>query len=122
MREGKGFLLVYSIDSRNTFDEISVFKEKILRAKDMDHVPMYDELFFIIYCAHDLFLSWNRVLVGNKCDLLDDQRQVQEEEGKALAEQWGCPFMEVSAKEKVLQTNFFFFVRQRIFIICVLFM
>ena len=40
MREGKGFLLVYSIDSRNTFDEISVFKEKILRAKDMDKVPM----------------------------------------------------------------------------------
>jgi GTPase KRas protein len=80
MREGKGFLLVYSITSRSTFDEISVFKEKILRAKDMDSVPM--------------------VLVGNKCDM-EDEREVQTDEGKQLAETWGCPFMECSAKAKV---------------------
>ncbi len=40
MREGKGFLLVYSVTSRVSFDEISTFKDKILRAKDVDRVPM----------------------------------------------------------------------------------
>lgn len=94
MREGKGFLLVYSIDSQNTFDEISVFKEKILRAKDMDKVPM--------------------VLVGNKCDLDDDQRQVAFEDGKKLAEEWGCPFMECSAKEKIRNEDCFFQVVREI--------
>merc|ERR1711865_343911 len=94
MREGKGFLLVYSIASRNSFDEISVFKEKILRAKDMDQVPM--------------------VLVGNKCDLSAEERQVEEQEGKALAEEWGCPFMEVSAKEKIKNEECFFQVVREI--------
>lgn len=80
MREGKGFLLVYSITSQNTYDEITLFKDKILRAKDMDKVPM--------------------VLVGNKCDL-DNEREVSTEQGKKLAIEWGCPFMEVSAKERI---------------------
>ncbi len=40
MREGKGFLLVYSITSQSSFDEISTFKDKILRAKDVDSVPL----------------------------------------------------------------------------------
>lgn len=40
MRDGKGFLLVYNIISRTTFDELSVLYEKILRTKDADSVPM----------------------------------------------------------------------------------
>ena len=51
MRTGEGFLCVYAITSRSSFDEISAFREQILRVKDEDHVPM--------------------VLVGNKCDLCD---------------------------------------------------
>jgi GTPase KRas protein len=93
MREGKGFLLVYSITSRSTFDEISVFKEKILRAKDMDSVPM--------------------VLVGNKCDL-EKERQVSLDEAAQKAAEWGCPFMEVSAKEKVKNEDCFFEVVREI--------
>merc|ERR1719253_2467128 len=79
MREGKGFLLVYSITQQSSFEEIEQFKDKILRAKDMDKVPM--------------------VLVGNKCDL-ENEREVSVEQGKKLAAEWGCPFMEVSAKER----------------------
>ncbi len=41
-----------------------------------------------------------RVLVGNKCDL-ETEREVSTEQGKKLAIEWGCPFMEVSAKERV---------------------
>ena len=53
------------------------------------------------------------VLVGNKCDL-DDQRQVPLDEGKKLAEEWGCPFMEVSAKEKIRNEDCFFQVVREI--------
>jgi len=40
MRDGKGFLLVYNIISRPTFDEVSVLYEKILRTKDATKVPV----------------------------------------------------------------------------------
>lgn len=40
MRDGKGFLLVYNITSRPTFEEITLMHEKILRTKDSDKVPM----------------------------------------------------------------------------------
>jgi GTPase KRas protein len=92
MRDGKGFLLVYNITSRPTFDEVNSLYEKILRTKDTEKVPI--------------------VLVGNKCDL-KNERQVSYEEGAALAQQWKCPFFETSAKIKVNnETCFFELVRE----------
>lgn len=38
------------------------------------------------------------VLVGNKCDL-DSERQVSLQQGKNVAQEWGCPFIETSAKK-----------------------
>ncbi|KDO16210.1 hypothetical protein SPRG_18254 [Saprolegnia parasitica CBS 223.65] len=93
MREGKGFLLVYSITSRTTFDEIKTFKDKILRAKDTNRVSM--------------------VLVGNKCDL-ERNRDVSFAEGQALAREWGCPLMETSAKERIQNEDCFFQVVREI--------
>lgn len=55
MRAGEGFLLVYAITSRNSFDEIGTFYQQILRVKDKDYFPV--------------------VLVANKCDL-EYERQV----------------------------------------------
>ena len=37
-------------------------------------------------------------LVGNKCDLSPAVREVSEEEGRAKAKSWRCPFVETSAK------------------------
>jgi len=82
MRSGEGFLLVYAVDSRNSFDEIVNFHEQILRVKDSDHVPM--------------------VLCGNKCDLDKHLRVVSPQEGADRARSFGCPFLETSAK---LRTN-----------------
>jgi small GTP-binding protein len=79
MRDGQGFLLVYSITSRETFENVSDLREKIHRAKDEDKVPI--------------------VLVGNKCDLTSE-RVVSYEEGQSLAASWGHPFFETSAKTK----------------------
>lgn len=55
MRTGEGFLLVYSITSRSSFEEISTFYQQVLRVKDKDYFPV--------------------VMVANKCDL-ESERQV----------------------------------------------
>jgi len=55
MRTGEGFLLVYSITSRSSFEEISTFQQQILRVKDRDAYPI--------------------MVVANKSDL-EHERQV----------------------------------------------
>jgi GTPase SAR1 family protein len=40
MRSGEGFILVYSITSRSSFDEVSAFYQQILRVKDRDAYPV----------------------------------------------------------------------------------
>lgn len=40
MRTGQGFILTYAITSRQSYDEINVFREQIHRVKDADHVPI----------------------------------------------------------------------------------
>ncbi|KAL1915818.1 uncharacterized protein VTP21DRAFT_6206 [Calcarisporiella thermophila] len=93
MRTGEGFLLVYSITSRDSFEEISQFHQQILRVKDKDVFPM--------------------LVVGNKCDLADE-RQVSQAEGRELAEErFRCPFLESSAKERVnVEEAFYGVVRE----------
>uniref|UniRef100_A0A8C8DDD0 RAS related 2 n=1 Tax=Oryzias sinensis TaxID=183150 RepID=A0A8C8DDD0_9TELE len=54
MRTGEGFLLVFSVTDRGSFEEIYKFQRQILRVKDRDEFPM--------------------ILVGNKADL-EIQRQ-----------------------------------------------
>jgi GTPase KRas protein len=88
IRDGEGFVLVYSIVSRSTFERVDRFKEQIARVKDTAFSPL--------------------VLVGNKCDRLAE-REVSADEGRALAKQLGCEFVEASAKintnvEKVFYT------------------
>ena len=75
-REGQGFVLVYSIASRATFDRLETFRQSMLRVKRSEPVFM---------------------LVGNKCDKAYE-REVSREEGAALARKFGCEFLETSAK------------------------
>jgi len=92
MRTGQGFILVYAITSRSSFDEIVTFREQIKRVKDKDKVPM--------------------VLVGNKCDL-EPERQVTTAEGQDLAKSFSSPFFESSAKTRVnVEESFFALVRE----------
>ncbi|TPX68775.1 hypothetical protein SpCBS45565_g02872 [Spizellomyces sp. 'palustris'] len=77
IRDGEGFLLVYSITSRSTFERVERFKQQITRVKDMDKVPL--------------------MLVGNKCDKLAE-REVSKEEGQQMARRLKCDFIETSAK------------------------
>ncbi|CAH6723546.1 ras-like protein 1 [[Candida] jaroonii] len=91
MRTGEGFLLVYSIDSRSSLDELASFYEQIQRVKESDNVPI--------------------LIVGNKCDL-ENERQVSYEEGKQLAESFNCKFFETSAKQRInVEESFYELVR-----------
>ena len=74
--EGQGFILVYSIASRSTFERLEIFRQSMRRVKRGDPIFM---------------------LVGNKCDKTYE-REVSKEEGAALARQFGCEFIETSAK------------------------
>jgi len=42
----------------------------------------------------------NKILIGNKCDW-DEKRVVSTEQGQALADELGIPFLEVSAKSNI---------------------
>jgi len=93
MRTGQGFILTYSITSRQSYDEASnVFREQILRVKDADKVPM--------------------VLCGNKCDL-ENERQVLKAEAETLAKGWSCPYYETSALARInVEEAFYDLVRE----------
>jgi len=79
IKNGQGFILVYSLVNAQSFHDIRPMREQICRLKGTDKVPI--------------------VLVGNKVDL-EQEREVSFEDGKGLARQWGCPFFETSAKSK----------------------
>jgi len=40
IRTGQGFLIVYSVASRSSFDAVANFRDQILRVKDEDEYPM----------------------------------------------------------------------------------
>ncbi|KAI8518976.1 PREDICTED: ras-related protein R-Ras2-like [Branchiostoma belcheri] len=80
MRTGEGFVLVFSVTDRGSFDEVYKFHRQILRVKDRDEFPM--------------------LLVGNKADL-DQQRVVTQEEGQELARQLRVGYLEASAKTRL---------------------
>eukprot|EP00324_Dicrateria_rotunda_P005783 CAMPEP_0206155770 /NCGR_PEP_ID=MMETSP1474-20131121/2377_1 /ASSEMBLY_ACC=CAM_ASM_001110 /TAXON_ID=97495 /ORGANISM="Imantonia sp., Strain RCC918" /LENGTH=198 /DNA_ID=CAMNT_0053554539 /DNA_START=38 /DNA_END=634 /DNA_ORIENTATION=- len=80
INSGQGFLLVYSVTAKRSFETIGEIKDKILESKESEKFPM--------------------VLCGNKCDL-EKERKVTPEEGKQLAESWGIPFFETSAKARI---------------------
>ena len=49
----------------------------------------------------------NKILIGNKCDW-EEKRAVSTEQGQALANELGIPFMEVSAKSNINVEKAFF--------------
>ncbi|KAK6497216.1 Ras GTPase [Arthrobotrys conoides] len=85
-----GIIFLYSITSRESFQEVSRYYRlvKDLKNGDLEGIKI--------------------VLVGSKCDL-EGERVVSGKEGRALAESLGCQFFEVSTvtgvniKESVVQ-------------------
>ncbi|KAJ6246192.1 ras-like protein rasd [Anaeramoeba flamelloides] len=80
MKEADGFLIVYAINSRSSFDEVSNFYEQIKNERQTNKNPT--------------------IIVGNKVDL-DGQRKISQIEGQDLAKSLNCLFIESSAKTRV---------------------
>ena len=108
IKNGHGFIVMYSLTNHQTFQDITTMRNVISRVKGGQPTPI--------------------LLVANKLDL-EYQREVSTEEGTqdiktksllcyqifmtfilslpltflghALAEMWGCPFIEASAKSRI---------------------
>lgn len=81
MKSGEGFLIVFSLTDRESFDRISTIRDNIVRAKERDgwgdNTPI--------------------ILIGNKSDLVQE-RVVSSEEAKSWAAQHNVQYFETSAK------------------------
>lgn len=77
MRSGEGFLLVFAVTDKASFDEMYKFHRQILRVKDRDEFPM--------------------LMVGNKADL-EHLRLVTQMDAQNLSRQLKIPYIECSAK------------------------
>ncbi|TGO56056.1 hypothetical protein BOTNAR_0231g00010 [Botryotinia narcissicola] len=80
MKTGQGFLLVFSITSQSSLNELSELRETIIRIKDDENVPI--------------------VIVGNKSDLEQD-RMVSRQAAFNVSQSWGnAPYYETSARRR----------------------
>jgi len=77
VKGGEGFMVVYSITSKQSFDALTKIRLNITRMKGANDFPI--------------------VIIGNKKDLTEE-RQVPTDEGKSLADKLGFSFLETSAK------------------------
>lgn len=78
MRTGEGFLCVFAVDNKKSFEDVATYRSQILRVKDADDIPM--------------------LLVGNKVDL--PRREVETKDGMEYAKAHNMPYIETSAKTR----------------------
>jgi len=85
-RGSQGILLVYDVQDRGSFENISNWVGQIEQHAD---------------------INVTKVLIGNKCDADPSKIQVTEAEGQALADQYGIKFFLTSAKNNIRVTEAF---------------
>ncbi|KAJ5503060.1 hypothetical protein N7463_005934 [Penicillium fimorum] len=100
IRDGEGFVLVYSITSRASFSRITKFYNQIKMVKESSSSgspsgPSY--LNSPMSTSSGPAMPVPVMLVGNKSDKAVE-RAVSAQEGQALAKELGCEFVEASAK------------------------
>ncbi|MCJ1470647.1 Ras GTPase ras2 [Pseudocyphellaria aurata] len=101
IRDGEGFVLVYSITSRSSFNRIRKFHNQIQRVKDSSSASSPTSAAYLTSPVSPSLAAGNGqapvMLVGNKSDRVTE-REVSTQEGSALAKDMGCDFVEASAK------------------------
>jgi small GTP-binding protein len=82
------FILVYSVDDEASFEEVKQLRQQVIDQKGDELTPI--------------------IIVGNKADVEDKQREVQCEMAEStVALDWGNGFMEASAKDDFNITGIF---------------
>ena len=79
LKNGEGFLIVFSLVSASSFLEIRGIREQIVRVKDTDDFPM--------------------LVLANKCDLVNE-REVSDGDIQRLCTAWNVKIFETSAKTR----------------------
>ena len=77
MSTGDGFLLVFALDNYESFISLKSLYEKITK-NGKNKYPI--------------------VLVGNKCEIPENERKVSKNEAEELAKNWGMDYFEVSTE------------------------
>ena len=80
VKKADGVILIYDIGEKDSFEAVENWIKSI-REIGKDKLPI--------------------ILVGNKCDLSDDKRQVSLKEGQDKANEFNIPFYETSCKEGI---------------------
>ena len=80
LRQGDGYIAVYSITDPRSFQRLRNYIHTLKRLRNCDKVPL--------------------VVVGNKLDLFEE-RSVSTAEGVSLAREFDCPFYETSAANRI---------------------
>jgi len=92
IRTGAGFILVYSVASKTSFQTVSELRKQILMIKERPDYPI--------------------ILLGNKADLEEQDRRVTYQQGQELASSWECGYFETSAKTRLnVEESFDWLVR-----------
>ena len=80
IKKAEGVILIYDIGNKATFESLEEWIKNI-KESGKENLPI--------------------ILVGNKCDLPPEKRQVELNEGKDKAEEFNIPFFETSCKEGI---------------------
>jgi len=79
-RGAMGILLVYDVTDEKSFENVRGWMKNIeLHASS----------------------NVNKILIGNKCDVAENKRVISKARGQALADEFGIPFYETSAKANI---------------------
>ncbi|KAI4146848.1 MAG: hypothetical protein LQ340_005788 [Diploschistes diacapsis] len=104
IRDGEGFVLVYSITSRASFSRLGKFYNQIQRVKDSANAGSPTSAGYLASPMSPTMGGFAGpapvMLVGNKSDRVTE-REVSTQEGGALAKELGCDFVEASAKNNI---------------------
>ncbi|XP_061923504.1 ras-related protein M-Ras isoform X2 [Entelurus aequoreus] len=84
MRTGDGFLIVFSVTDKASFEHVDRFHQLILRVKDREAFPM--------------------VLVANKVDLVH-LRKITTDQGQEMAAKHNITYIETSAKDPPMNVD-----------------
>jgi len=81
-KSAEGFICVYDVTDRESFEETEKFFNEIAGCRNLD-------------------AGWALVIVGNKIDL-EEEREVSSEDGEEQAQRYNAKYMECSAKDITL--------------------
>lgn len=84
LRNGDGYCVLFSVTSRQTFDDVKRYLKDVYHRVDIDD----KELQFVK----------SVIIVGTKTDLPTSSREVSYSEGCALAKEWNVGYIEISSK------------------------